>query len=189
MKNIYLVVAPSGAGKTLITETLEHDYGYKSIQSYTTRPKRSPDETGHTFVTDAEFDKLTDMVAYTEFCGNRYCATKEQVEANDLYVIDPKGVEYFKEKYNGNKGIKIIFIRSDLSARYERMCGRYTNNGDDRMSAADKALTRVANDAKEFYSYEHGEAHIDFEVENGLHSDITDVVTKIADYIKEAEVV
>ena len=69
------------------------------------------------------------------------------------------------------------------------MCGRYTNSGDDRMTAADKVLTRVANDAKEFYSYEHGEAHIDFEVENGLHSDITDVVTKIADYIKEAEVV
>ena len=89
----------------------------------------------------------------------------------------------------GNKSIKIVFIRSDLSARYERMCGRYTNSGDDRMSAADKALTRVANDTKEFYSYEHGEAHIDFEVENGLHSEITEVVQKVAEYIKEAEAV
>ena len=62
---IYLIVGRSGSGKTTIAEELERKYGLKSIQSYTTRPKRSDNETGHIFVSDEEFDKLTDMVAYT----------------------------------------------------------------------------------------------------------------------------
>ena len=83
MKNIYLIVAPSGAGKTTVTELLETNYGFKSIQSYTTRPPRYDGETGHIFVSDKDFDKLTDIVAFTEFAGNRYCATAQQVEEND----------------------------------------------------------------------------------------------------------
>ena len=81
---IFLIVGCSGSGKTTITEQLEQKYGLKSIQSYTTRPKRSEDEKGHIFVSDSEVPPKTDMVAYTEFAGNRYCATAEQVEDNDL---------------------------------------------------------------------------------------------------------
>ena len=99
MKNIYLIVGCSGSGKTTITEQLEQKYGLKSIQSYTTRKPRYDGESGHTFVSDEEFDKLTDMVAYTEFAGNRYCAIAEQVENNDLYIIDPKGVDFFMKSY------------------------------------------------------------------------------------------
>lgn len=187
MNNIYLIVGASGSGKTLITETLERDYGYKSIQSYTTRPKRSPYETGHTFVTDTEFDKLTDMVAYTEFCGNRYCATVKQVEENDLYVIDPKGIEYFREKYNGSKGIKVIYINSSTSTRYERMCERSISNGSTRLKASEKALERIENDVIEFYDYIHDIAKSDFIVENNYNSDINTVVDKVVGFITSCE--
>ena len=111
MNTIFLIIAPSGAGKTTLAGQLEKMYGLQSIQSYTTRPPRYDGETGHIFVSDKEFDELKDMVAYTEFCGHRYCATAEQVENNDLYVIDPKGVEYFRQAYHGNKQIKTIYIR------------------------------------------------------------------------------
>ena len=55
---IICIVGRSGSGKTTAAEYLEELYGLKSIQSYTTRPKRKPNETGHTFVTEDEFDKI-----------------------------------------------------------------------------------------------------------------------------------
>lgn len=187
MNNIYLIVAPSGAGKTAVTERLEEKYGLKSIQSYTTRPPRYDGETGHTFISDEEFDKLTDIVAFTEFCGNRYCATAEQVNTHDLYVIDPRGVEYFREKYNGKKNIKIIYIDSDMTARYERMRKRGEESGNTYLEAVENALKRITNDIADFYDYEHGTAHTDFVVENGFDSDIDAVADKVYKFICSCE--
>lgn len=190
MNNIYLIVAPSGAGKTTVTELLETKHGLKSIQSYTTRPPRFEGETGHTFVSNEEFDKLVDMVAYTKFAGNRYCATAQQVEENDLYVIDPKGVDYFKESYKGNKQIKIIYIESDLTTRYERMKKRAEDNGIESGEAVDYALNRIKNDISEFYDYIHHRVQVDFTVENNNNTTLENVVDKIYKFIIfcEAEV-
>ena len=186
-KYIFLIVGCSGSGKTTITEQLEQKYGLKSIQSYTTRPKRSENEAGHIFVTDAEFDKLTDMVAYTKFDNNQYCAITEQVENNDLYVIDPKGIEYFREHYHGNKGIKIIYIDSSLSTRYERMKKRAEENGNSYTESVNTSLGRVNNDINEFYDYFHGNAPVDFTVTNNDDDKLEDVVDKVYQYICSCE--
>lgn len=182
MKNIYLIVAPSGAGKTTVTELLETNYGFKSIQSYTTRPPRYDGETGHIFVSDKDFDKLTDIVAFTEFAGNRYCATAQQVEESNLYVIDPKGVEYFKKSYKGSKQIKIIYIESDITTRYERMKKRAEDNGAAYLEAVDYSLKRITNDINEFYDYIHHNAEIDFMAENN-NTALKDVVDNIYKFI------
>ena len=190
MKNIYLIVAPSGAGKTLLTELLEQEYGYKTIQSYTTRQPRHDGERGHLFITNKEFDELLAneiIVAYTEFCGNRYCATAKQVDENDLYVIDPKGIEFFKNSYKGNKDVKVIYIESSTSTRYERMCQRYQNNGDSRLDASEKALERIENDVMEFYNYVHHIAKTNLIVKNELNDNILDVVEKIVVFINQCE--
>lgn len=190
MKNIYLIVAPSGAGKTLVTELLEQEYGYKSIQSYTTRQPRYEGERGHTFISNEEFNTLVKnetVVAYTEFCGNRYCATAKQVEESDLYVIDPKGIEYFLTKYNGNKGVKVIYINSTTSTRYERMVERGLENGSTRLKASEKALKRIENDVIEFYDYTHNKAKADFVVENNDGDDINTVVDKVVGFITSCE--
>jgi dephospho-CoA kinase len=101
-------------------------------------------------VTDEEFDKLTDFVGYTEFAGNKYCATSAQVEINDLYVIDPKGVDYFREHYKGNKTVKVIYIDSPVSVVYERMLQRAVENDVNYFEAVDSALARIENDVIEF---------------------------------------
>ena len=184
---IFLIVGCSGSGKTTITEQLEQKYGLKSIQSYTTRPKRYKDESGHTFVSDEEFDELTDMVAYTEFAGNRYCATVEQVENNDLYIIDPKGVDFFMKAYKGSKTPKIIFISSNLTTRYERMVGRAETKGKSHQEAIESSLTRIVNDAEEFYDYIQGQAWIDYVCKNNSNDKLEDIVDKIFDYISSCE--
>ena len=184
---IFLIVGCSGSGKTTITEQLEQKYGLKSIQSYTTRKPRYEGETGHIFISDEEFDKLTDMVAYTEFAGNRYCATAEQVEDNDLYIIDPKGIDFFMKSYNGGKTPKVIFISCNLTTRYERMIEREETKGKSHQEAIESSLTRIVNDAGEFYDYIQGQAWIDYVCKNNSNDKLEDIVDKIFDYISSCE--
>ena len=189
MNNIYLIVAPSGAGKTTIVDYLENNCGLKSIKSYTTRPPRFDGETGHTFVSNKEFDNLKDMVAFTTFANYRYCATAEQVEESDLYVIDPKGVEFFKQHYKSSKQVKIIYIETDLTLRYERMRQRAEDGGAAYLEAVDQSLKRIVNDVSEFYDYIHHNVQVDYIVENN-DTTIEGVAEKLYKYIilTEAEV-
>lgn len=186
MKNIYLIVGRSGSGKTTITEALESKYSLKSIQSYTTRPKRNENETGHIFVSDAEFDALTNMVAYTEFNKFRYCATTKQVETHDLYVIDPNGVKYFFDHYKGNKNAKVIYIDVSVLTCFDRMEKRGISNGKEPIMATVEALDRISNDNHEFYDYIHGIEMPDFIV---LNNEITidEAVDRIINYINKEE--
>lgn len=107
---IVLLVGRSGSGKTALANYLHDTYGWRVLDSYTTRPRRVPTETGHTFVSDEEFDRLTDMVAYTEFDGHRYCATADQVDNCDIYVIDPAGVKAMQELYHGDTILMPVYV-------------------------------------------------------------------------------
>lgn len=139
---LYLIVGPSGSGKTTIANKLCELFDLKQIESYTTRPPRYDNERGHIFVTDEEFNRLTDIVAYTEFNGYRYAATADQVEEADIYVIDIAGVEYFKQAYKGSKKIRLIYLDVGSGMRKSRMEAR----GDD----SEAIYSRLANDATEF---------------------------------------
>ena len=187
MNCIYLIVGQSGSGKTTIVEQLEAKYKLSSIKSYTTRKPRFKGETGHIFVSDEEFGKLTDKVGYTEFAGNRYCATAEHVENNDLYVIDPKGIEFFLKAYKGSKVPKVIYIESDLETRYERMVQRSEEKGVSHSDSVGMALSRIANDCGEFYDYVHCIAHVDYFIENNAGANLDFIVDKIYEYISSCE--
>ena len=100
---IICLVGPSGSGKTYMATHLEEEYGIPQIQSRTTRPRRTPDETGHTFVTDEEFDTYEDshMIAFTTFGGSRYCCLHKDVNAPTIsYVIDEAGLKYLRENFS-----------------------------------------------------------------------------------------
>lgn len=95
MSNVlYCLVGPSGCGKTTIAEMLEAE-GYHSVQSYTTREPRYEGEEGHIFVSKDEFDKL-DLITKTTFSGAFYGVTRNLIEENDLFVVDPAGLRYLK---------------------------------------------------------------------------------------------
>lgn len=187
MNNIYLIVGCSGSGKTTIANALEEKYKLKSIQSYTTRPKRSDSETGHIFISDEEYDKLENIVACTEFCNYRYCATAEQINESDLYVIDPAGIESLKAFYKGDKRFKVIYIKSDITTRYERMRFRSQKSGNTYLEAVEESLSRIVHDSAKFYKYEHEEAPIDLVVNNGWNDDILHVAEQIYRFIEKCE--
>lgn len=171
---IFIIVSESGSGKTTLVSALEKQRNLKSISSYTTRPKRSENEYGHTFVNEDEFSQLKDIVAYTEYNGYKYCATTEQVETHDLYVINPSGIDFFKKSYHGNKSIKIIYIKSTISTRIKRM--------EQRGDTFPNIMERIVNDRFEFANIEK---EADFIVENNDDTQFNTVVAKAWEYIRK----
>ena len=142
----------SGSGKSALVEMFcNNNYTankFTQVVSYTTRPKRSTTETGHIFINKDELDKyFHDIVAYTVYNNNYYFATTEQVNKADFYVIDPAGVKFFKEKYNGPKNTYIIYINVNAFTRFKRMLSR----GDSFF----KALKRIIIDAFLFRGFKH----------------------------------
>lgn len=172
MKNLYLIVGASGSGKTTVANVLEEKYGYKQLQSYTTRPMRTENEIGHTFVNDAFFDQLTDFIGYTSYGNYRYGATAEQANNADLYVIDPAGVEFLKNHYNG-KSVKVITITSPVHTRINRMEQR----GDEFGKIMKRLLIDI--DFRNFLG--------DFNIDNGDNTKLSDLVKKIHEYIIKCE--
>ena len=155
---IVCILGKSGSGKTTIVEKLNKEYGYEILDSYTTRKPRYNGETGHTFIDDMTFASLPDKVAYNNFNGNYYCATKQQVDESDLYVIDVPGLKQLKELYHG-KEIISIYIDVPMETCLERMRRR----GD----SEDKCWDRLRHDDGSFQGV-RGE--VDY-VLNGIPND------------------
>lgn len=145
MNIIILLVGESGSGKTTIANKLCEERGLKQVFSYTTRPPRYPDEPGHIFVSEEEFDKLENVVAFTRYNKNLYCATEDQVNNSDIYVIDPAGIRYFKETYHGPKKTVIVRLRVDVKHRMYRMLDRGDNFDDvyKRLKTDDECFAEV----------------------------------------------
>lgn len=147
---LFLIAGKSGSGKTTLCDELERLYGLRAIPSYTTRQPRTPDEKGHTFITEEEFDKLEDIIAYAKTDSCRYAVTKDMLEDErySLYVIDMSGIKYLHENYHGDRPLVSIYIESDVYDRFRHMIDRH----DDR-SPIDKikaALSRIEHDTIEF---------------------------------------
>ena len=143
MKNIYLLVGPSGSGKTTIQNELKRLYGYKTIESYTDRPKRHDNETGHTFLTAEEFNSLpSPLCAYTVFDNCRYGVTLDMIESSDIFVVDVPGAKYMLEEYKGSKGVKVIGIIAPKLTLINRM--------QERGGSVDEINLRLSNDSIAF---------------------------------------
>ena len=122
---LILFVGRSASGKTTIANMLEENHDFKQVQSYTTRPPRFEGEPGHIFVSKEDFPKEEDIVAYTMYNGYEYCATLEQVQEADIYVVDVDGVETILEnKDRIGRDIHIIYFDCNVAVRIGRMLER-----------------------------------------------------------------
>ena len=159
LNNIILcLLGKSGCGKTTIAERLHTAYGFEVLSSYTTRKPRYNGEEGHIFIDKQTFDELPNKVAYTNFNGNEYCVTKEQVDNADVYIIDVAGLKKLKELYN-DKEIVAFYIDVTMETCLERMRER----GD----SEDVCWSRLRHDEEVFRGV-HG--LVDYAV-NGIPND------------------
>lgn len=150
MRPLLCVLGASGSGKSTLCVELEKSYGLKSIPSYTTRQPRFEGEQGHTFITEDEFDKLEDILAYAETDSCRYAVTKEMFENEDynVYVVDLTGLKYLYEHYHGDRPIISVFLRTDVLDRFNHMINRKDERSDKETIRA--ALNRIEHDIVEF---------------------------------------
>ena len=191
-KTLFLVVGASGTGKTTLVSQLENLHNLSPIPSYTTRPPRSDSEYGHIFVNDEAFAQLKNIVAYTLYNGYQYGATSEQVDIHDLYVIDPSGVDFFKKAYRGKKQIKVIYIKSPIHTREQRMLERDSNyqsaieKGDigKAIQIYNTIMERIINDFSEFMNFEK---EADFIVENNDNTRFSDIINSVWQFIRKEE--
>lgn len=136
---LILLVGPSGSGKTTVEKYLQDRYGLRGVKSYTTRPPRHENEDSHTFITDSEFDALSDKLAVNTYGKYRYCTTHEQLSHADVYVVEPSGVEAIRD---ANVNCIVIYLDICESLARERMRER----GDDE----DSIEARITRDRRLF---------------------------------------
>lgn len=172
MKNIYCIVGPSGSGKTTLANVLSEKYGYKVIESYTTRPPRYEGEKGHIFVSSEEFAELKNKYACNTYDGYEYGITADLINENDLYVVEPSGVEDLIARYRGEKGIKVFGLNPGVEVLVERM--------QERGDSDEKIIRRLSADAEIFQGLDKltsicfSASHLPDELCDTVHSWIED---------------
>jgi len=118
--NLFVVVAPSGAGKTsLVAELLKRETRIRLSISYTTRAPREGESNGreYHFVSRAEFEKMVaagDFLEHANVYGNHYGTSRRWIEAelagdhDVLLEIDWQGARQVRALFPGMVGIFIL---------------------------------------------------------------------------------
>ena len=143
---------------------IENEYGkkfalvadgikFKPIISYTTRPKRDSETEGieHYFITNEEADNLlknNNTLAYTKIGHYRYFTLHDQLKTQNVYIIDPTGIEDTNYRYPEMKKIT-IYINSEYTNRMNRYINRSSEctveDFEVRNSAEDEQFTLFEN--------------------------------------------
>lgn len=139
MKNFYLVVGLTGSGKDTLVNKASKRIPMRILKSYTTRKPRHHGEDTHTFINKFKYSSLKNKVAMMYLNGEYYCATEDQVNDSDIYIVDNEGAKQFVVRYKGDKPYKIIYIDAPANVRQQRMRERGDNSRD--------ILKRIEHDA------------------------------------------
>lgn len=150
--NLFVVAAPSGAGKSsLVKALMELDSRLAHSVSHTTRPPRGQEMHGreYYFVSKTQFDQMILQGAFLEWAhvhGNRYGTSRNAIEeriaqGSDIILeIDFQGAIQVKQIF---RNAVLIFI---LPPSWPELKSRLLRRGED---TEDVIETRLKNAAKE----------------------------------------
>lgn len=132
--NLFIVSAPSGAGKTsLVRALLEADSRVRLSVSYTTRPPRPGEADGrdYHFVSQEQFMEMLgngDFLESAEVYGNRYGTSQRWISEvtetgqDILLEIDWQGASQVRRMFP--QAISIFILPPSLEALLQRLKGR-----------------------------------------------------------------
>ncbi len=154
--NLYVVAAPSGAGKTtLVRMLLEQEPDVRLSISFTTRSPRPGEEDGreYNFVTVELFREMIasgDFLEWAEVHGNYYGTSKTWIvdqisKGNDVLLeIDWQGAQQVRSLFS--EAIGVFILPPSLEALESRLVGRGTDSQDviaRRLAAAQAEMRHV----------------------------------------------
>ncbi len=157
--NLFVVAAPSGAGKSsLVKALMELDSRVQPTVSHTTRAPRGQEKHGreYFFVSPQEFDSMVLADAFVEWAhvhGQRYGTSKKMIEdrmaqgADVVLEIDYQGAIQIKRMY---ANAVLIFI---LPPSWEELRSRLERRGEDAPEIIELRLKNAAEElahAQEF---------------------------------------
>ena len=128
------IMGKTASGKDTLANKLCERTGLRQIISYTTRERRVNEGNTHTFISNDEYQSLEDsgqIAAFTQIGPYKYCCTINQLYKNDIYVIDPIGIQHLREMNLPNLRLVTVYINTPDDVRRERAIGK---RGDDRLT-------------------------------------------------------
>ena len=166
--HLFVVAAPSGAGKTsLLRALLERRPGLEFSVSCTTRSPRPHERPGldYHFVSREEFQRLVDsngFIEHAEVFGNRYGTLRGQVEAalaagHDLVLeIDWQGARQVRERLP--EAVQIFILPPSRAELEARLRGR----GTDSAEAIARRLGESVDDMQHWHEFDYVVINRDF---------------------------
>lgn len=121
------VMGRTASGKDTLVNKLCERTDLKQIISYTTRERRVNEGNTHIFISDKEYQELEDrgqIAAFTQIGPYKYCCTINQLYENDIYVIDPIGVQRLRELDLPNLRLVTVYINTPDNIRKERVLNK-----------------------------------------------------------------
>ncbi len=165
--NLFVVAAPSGAGKSsLVKALMEIDAGVQPSVSHTTRPPRGQEKHGreYFFLSDEAFDQMVEQGAFLEWAhvhGHRYGTSRQAIEdriragGDVMLEIDYQGAVNIKRLFSN---AVLIFI---LPPSWDELRARLRRRGEDSPEVIE---LRLRNAAEEMAQVQH----FDFVIINEL---------------------
>ncbi|RPE65009.1 guanylate kinase [Tibeticola sediminis] len=159
--NLFVVAAPSGAGKSsLVKALLELDAQVQLSVSHTTRAPRGQERHGreYFFVSDAEFDAMIAAGAFVEWAnvhGHRYGTSRRAIEeriasgADVILEIDWQGALQIRRAF---ANAVLIFI---LPPSWEELRARLLRRGEDRPEVIALRLRNAAEEMAHAHEFDY----------------------------------
>ena len=178
-EEIYIVSAPSGAGKTSVIEHVMDALPRLAFSvSHTTRPRRDGEVDGedYTFVSEEAFDALVRSGAFVEhtvYSGARYGTTRGQLEdafahGNDVILnVEIEGAASLRRAGLGDHPIVYVFL---APSTLDRLANRLRSRGTE---PEEKIRERIAVAAREMNALDA----FDYLV---INDDLADAVSELA---------
>ena len=169
---LYIVSAPSGAGKSSLIDAIlkrfNADDSLRLSVSHTTRAPRGEevDHVSYHFVTKEEFEALIERNAFYEYAkvfDNYYGTSREIVEqwleeGKDVFLdIDWQGARQIREQTPGAKGIFII------PPSLEELESRLRKRGTDAEEVIVKRMNKAISEISHYNEYDYVIINDDFE--------------------------
>lgn len=130
---ITLVVGRTASGKDYLANLLTKNQGWHFAKSYATRPKRTPNEDTHIFISEEEAANFPKDQIVTDTIINNvtYFVTKEELLKSDGYIVNPNAIPKLLEKCP-DIFFQIVYLKpSDEKTRTEMVANRPSDNPDE----------------------------------------------------------